>query len=170
MNVTELQQELQEVVDDYWRLGTASDRDLQADITRWAAQGTSSGVPVSTQLAMLKDVGIHVGGGGKGASPGAPLCPYCHATGKGGHGGMCPRGDSGTGGQPGGTSAGGGSGGVLVPPEPQLTHLLVTVSGTPQQARQVEDLIGAMASVTTVYEHGSGCCCQHCPHNGNCRD
>lgn len=28
---------------------------------------------------------------------------------------------------------------------------------------------GQAHGVTEVTEHGGGCCCQHCPHGGNCR-
>ena len=28
---------------------------------------------------------------------------------------------------------------------------------------------GAVIGVRSVEDHGGGCCCQHCPHRGNCR-
>ena len=27
-----------------------------------------------------------------------------------------------------------------------------------------------VGGVLSVEVHGQGCCCQHCPHGGNCRD
>jgi len=30
-------------------------------------------------------------------------------------------------------------------------------------------LNGSVNGVKIAYEHGNGCCCQHCPHKGNCR-
>jgi DNA-binding transcriptional regulator PaaX len=51
--------------------------------------------------------------------------------------------------------------------ENQFTYLLVQVND-----RLAEDVAAYLLGVNGVQEvdvHGSGCCCQHCPHNGNCR-
>lgn len=171
MNVTDTQASLEQLVSDYWATTpVVSDVALQATIRGWATQATADGVTVAAQVAMLTDVGVIIGHGGKTVAHGSLLCPYCKATGRGGHGGMCPRGDTGTGGQPGGAGSGGGGGGVLIAPVPLTTQLLVEVSADPGRVRQVEDRIASMASVVTVHMHGNGCCCQHCPHSGNCRD
>ena len=27
----------------------------------------------------------------------------------------------------------------------------------------------SLGGVEAVWDHGTGCCCKHCPHGGNCR-
>jgi hypothetical protein len=45
------------------------------------------------------------------------------------------------------------------------TYLLVAVDDA--EAAQVEAFIGSIGGVTTVEVHGDGCCCKHCPWDGN---
>jgi hypothetical protein len=49
-------------------------------------------------------------------------------------------------------------------------YLLVEVPDEDQAASIAEQIEQGTDGVRTVYNHGQGCCCQHCPHNGNCRD
>lgn len=51
--------------------------------------------------------------------------------------------------------------------EGRRRFLLVEVTDDP--VVDVADLIKDLYNVEAVYEHGPGCCCQHCPHGGNCR-
>lgn len=53
----------------------------------------------------------------------------------------------------------------------QATYLLVEVDD-----RAAGDFLAALGSVSGVLsvtahneDHPNGCCCQHCPHDGNCR-
>jgi DNA-binding MarR family transcriptional regulator len=50
--------------------------------------------------------------------------------------------------------------------ENQLAYLLVTVDD--QAAEEVAAVLGRAVGVEAVEVHGQGCCCQHCPHKGNC--
>jgi hypothetical protein len=47
--------------------------------------------------------------------------------------------------------------------------LLVEVTG-PDESNELEAWLGSFPVVVSVSVHGDGCCCQHCPHQGNCRD
>jgi Mn-dependent DtxR family transcriptional regulator len=51
--------------------------------------------------------------------------------------------------------------------ENQLAYLLVTVDD--RTAEEVAAVLGRAVGVEAVEVHGQGCCCQHCPHKGNCR-
>jgi hypothetical protein len=58
------------------------------------------------------------------------------------------------------------------PPKPETTFLLVEVDK--DWVNHNVARIGEWSSVKSVTvhneDHPHGCCCQHCPHNGNCRD
>jgi hypothetical protein len=47
-------------------------------------------------------------------------------------------------------------------------QLLVTVA-RPEDMAAIEAFIATIGGVEAVHVHGDGCCCQHCPHRGNCR-
>lgn len=51
--------------------------------------------------------------------------------------------------------------------ENRLAYLLVTVDD--RMAEEVAAVLGRVNGVEAVEVHGSECCCQHCPHKGNCR-
>lgn len=48
--------------------------------------------------------------------------------------------------------------------------LLVEVVGGPEMSNNLEAVLLGLRDVASVSVHGEGCCCQHCPHKGNCRD
>jgi hypothetical protein len=58
------------------------------------------------------------------------------------------------------------------PPEPVTTFLLVEVSKDKAIHMQTEllDTPGVLSVAAHNEQYPHGCCCQHCPHNGNCRD
>lgn len=47
---------------------------------------------VYVRQVIHRELGIGIGGGGGGSDPDIPPCPYCGASGGGGHGGFCPEG------------------------------------------------------------------------------
>jgi DNA-binding MarR family transcriptional regulator len=49
----------------------------------------------------------------------------------------------------------------------RTTCLLVEVDG--RLASEIAVYLQSVNGVEMAYEHGNGCCCQHCPHKGNCR-
>lgn len=51
---------------------------------------TAAGIEVAEQIRMLARRGVYIGRGGDGHDARVPECPYCHARGGGGHGGLCP--------------------------------------------------------------------------------
>lgn len=58
------------------------------------------------------------------------------------------------------------------PPPPKTTFLLVEVrddqAGT--AAGRILGIPGVVGSYPHNEDHPHGCCCQHCPHSGDCRD
>lgn len=59
------------------------------------------------------------------------------------------------------------------PPEPETTFLLVEVDKAIIAMRRLAEnaeSVGIRSVTVHNDEHPHGCCCQHCPHNGNCRD
>jgi hypothetical protein len=61
-------------------------------LATWAKAMTAAGIPPAQQIAAFRHTGIVIGHGGQGSteSDTTKTCPYCHATGNGGHGGFCP--------------------------------------------------------------------------------
>lgn len=57
-------------------------------------------------------------------------------------------------------------------PEPEIVTLLVEVDA--RAAAGLENDLMSVTSIRSVSVHNdeypNGCCCQHCPHRGNCRD
>jgi hypothetical protein len=59
------------------------------------------------------------------------------------------------------------------PPEPETTFLLVEVDKAIIAMRRLAEnaeSVGIRSVTVHNDEYPHGCCCQHCPHNGNCRD
>jgi hypothetical protein len=58
------------------------------------------------------------------------------------------------------------------PPEPETTFLLVEVEKdwANHTIRRLPELAGVKMVTVHNEDHPHGCCCQHCPHRGNCRD
>lgn len=69
--------------------------ELQAIVRRWCASATEHGISPARQVEMLLLHGVAIGGGGLTGQE----CPYCHARGGGGHGGLCPNGTTGIAGE-----------------------------------------------------------------------
>lgn len=67
-----------------------------ADIIREVADPLieQGATPEQVQVQVFLKTGLSIGGGGTGgAFEGDSQCPYCGATGNGGHGGLCPAGN-----------------------------------------------------------------------------
>lgn len=60
----------------------------------------------------------------------------------------------------------------MPPPKPKTTFLLVEVETdwAHHTEQRLTDLVGIKSVSIHNENHPHGCCCQHCPHGGNCRD
>lgn len=58
----------------------------------------------------------------------------------------------------------------FLPPvgRPPAKILTVEVEGFAEG--HIRHWLEGQRGVRAVYDHPHGCCCQHCPHGGNCRD
>lgn len=52
---------------------------------------------------------------------------------------------------------------------PKRAHIIVEIDPG-QVAAMTDELRKSFGSaIGMIYDHGPGCCCQQCPHDGNCR-